>query len=108
MADETIPGDVLIYTLNYANKGDDDALAVKLVDPIPSDTEYVAGSAFGKGAAITFSIDGKEYEKADALGYMVNGEKVIASPELYTHIQWLVKKISSDDSGVAGFRVRVK
>ncbi|MDX8382321.1 MAG: hypothetical protein R8M14_09455 [Ghiorsea sp.] len=112
-ATEVKPGDILVYTLHYENKGDEVAKGVKLVDPIPETTTYLVGSVFGPGSEMAFSIDdGKKFNAPSLLTYSVSvGGKnvdVEASPEQYSHIQWSVKAIAPGKSGVAGFRVRVK
>ncbi|HRN61494.1 MAG TPA: DUF11 domain-containing protein [Luteimonas sp.] len=38
------PGDVLTYTVNFTNSGQDGATNVVITDPIPAGTTYVAGS----------------------------------------------------------------
>jgi len=110
---EAVPGDVLVYTLKYENKGDEAATDVGIVDPIPDATAYVVGSVFGPGAEVVFSIDdGKTFKAPSLLVYSVKvGDKMVnrkASPEQYTHIRWTVKEIPAGKSGIAGFRVRVK
>ncbi len=108
-AEEILPGDVVFYTLSFTNNGDEAATEVALVDPIPENTAYIAGSAFGEGADIAFSIDqGRSYQKPTLLTYTVNGKKQIASAEEYTHIRWLVKSIAPAKSGMVGFQVVVK
>lgn len=112
-AQDVLPGDVLVYTLSYVNKGNKDALNIELVDPIPESTVFIADSAFGPGASVLFSIDqGKTFKKPSLLSYEVDvaGKKVkrSASPEEYTHIRWIVEKVAPNKSGVAGFRARVK
>ena len=110
---EVVPGDILVYTLNYENKGDETATKVALVDPIPDTTTYIVGSVFSPGSTVAFSIDdGKTFKEPSLLVYQVSvGDKMVsrkASPEQYTHIRWTVKSIPAGKSGVAGFRVRVK
>ena len=108
------PGDVIFYTLSYVNSGDDVATNAVMDDPIPKGTVYLAGSAFGNDAEITFSIDnGKTFKKPSLLTYEVklpNGkiEKRTASPEQYTHIRWTVSVIPAHGSGQVGFQVRMK
>ena len=108
------PGDVIFYSLNYVNSGDEAATNAVLDDPIPNGTVYLPGSAFGKDAEITFSIDGgKTFKKPSLLTYEVklpNGknEKRSASPEEYTHIRWTVSVIPANGSGRVGFQVRMK
>ena len=108
------PGDVIFYTLNYVNSGDEVATNAVMDDPIPKGAVYLAGSAFGKDAEITFSIDGgKNFKKPSLLTYEVklpNGkvEKRTASSEQYTHVRWTVSVIPARGSGQVGFQVRVK
>jgi uncharacterized repeat protein (TIGR01451 family) len=108
------PGDIVIYTVNYINSGDEAATNAILDDPIPQGTVYLPGSAFGDGAEITFSIDsGKIYKKPSLLVYEVknqNGsiEKRTASPEEYTHIRWIISRIDAGAKGTVGFQVRIK
>jgi uncharacterized repeat protein (TIGR01451 family) len=52
------PGGVLTYSIVYTNTGDADALSLDVVDPVPSFTSYVAGSAAGTGTTVLFSHDG--------------------------------------------------
>ena len=110
-ATDVLPGDVIVYTLQYENKGDETAQNVVLNDPIPQGTSYVVDSAFSPAAEVSFSIDGKSFKNPSLLTYMVkkNGktEQRKASPEQYTHIRWLVKKVPVGKSGVVGFRVKV-
>lgn len=108
------PGDVIFYTLNYVNAEKDAATDAVLEDPIPKGTTYITGSAYGKDAEITFSIDGgKTFKKPSLLTYeykSANGkiEKRSASPEEYTHIRWTINTIPAHGSGRVGFQVRVK
>jgi uncharacterized repeat protein (TIGR01451 family) len=108
------PDDVIFYTLNYINSGNEAATSVILDDPIPMGTVYLPGSAFGDGAEVTFSIDnGKSFKKPSLLVYEVKGangqkEKRTASPEEYTHVRWIIGKIEAGAKGTVGFQVRIK
>jgi uncharacterized repeat protein (TIGR01451 family) len=107
------PGDVIFYTLSYINSGEDAATSVVLDDPIPAGTVYIPGSAYGDGAEILFSIDGKIFKKPSLLTYEIknrNGslEKRTASPEEYTHVRWVMAKIAAGARGNVGFQVRIK
>ena len=67
-ADKVEPGVVIFYTLSYVNSGDEAATNAVLDDPIPKGTVYLAGSAYGEGAEVTFSIDGgKTFKKPSLL-----------------------------------------
>ena len=113
-ADEIEPGNTLIYTVRYANNGDEKATSVKVNNPVPEGTAYVSGSATGKGSSILFSIDGgKTFNTPRKLTYeerLANGKtkKRKAGPEKYTHIRWVIDEIPPGRHGALGFRVKVK
>ena len=108
-AKEAMPGDVIFFTIHFENKDKDAVTNVDVVDPIPEGMTYINGSAFGAGTEISFSIDqGKSFKQASVLTYEVNGQKRMASPEAYSHIRWLVKKLDAGKSGIAGFKAKVK
>ncbi|MDH3384362.1 MAG: hypothetical protein OEM42_09905, partial [Deltaproteobacteria bacterium] len=93
----TGPGDVLMYTIRYENKGKAEARDAKIIDPVPQNTSYIGESTEGEGAEITFSLDGKTFGLPPMLTYRVkqaDGTEVehVATPDMYTHIQWKLKK----------------
>jgi len=107
-------GDVIFYTVNYVNSGDEPATNAVLDDPIPQGTSYIPGSAYGEGADIIFSIDhGKGFKKPSLLTYQIKSrdgsvEKRTASSEEYTNIRWTIATIPAGARGKVGFQVRVK
>ncbi len=113
-AKDVTPGSLLVYQLHYKNIGDSTAVGAALVNPVPDNTLYIDGSAFGPGSTIDFSIDrGEHYKKPSLLTYQVDTgegklEKRVASPEQYTHIRWTVQEIPAGKSGEASFQVRVQ
>ena len=108
------PGDVVEYVLTYANQGDAPALDANVDDAIPKGTTYLAGTATGEGAAVTFSSDGgKTFAPAVKLTYefrLPSGavEKRIATPDEYTHVRWTLKSVPPGATGKVAFRVKVK
>jgi uncharacterized repeat protein (TIGR01451 family) len=108
------PGDVLKYTIVYRNGGRTEARAARIVDPVPKEAAYVAGSAEGKDAAIAFSLDGEIFREPAQLKQKVRRadgaeEERQASPEMYTHIQWtLLKTVPPGGGGTVSFKVRVR
>lgn len=107
------PGDLIRYTILYTNIGSSEARNAVIVDPVPAGTTYVSGSAEGKGAEITFSVDGKQFETPALLKYRSkagqgqHGE-MIAMPEMYSHIKWkLVKVVPRGGTGSVSFSVKV-
>lgn len=113
-ATNVMPGEILFYTLTYANTGNESATNAVVDNPIPTGTVYLPGSADGQGADISFSIDGgKTFKKPSLLTYEVklpSGklDQRVASPEEYTHIRWTIKTIPAGGSGKIGFQVKVK
>lgn len=108
-----VPGDTLQYTLTYQNKGDEMATNAVIDDPIPKGMTYIANSAAGENAAITFSTDnGKTYAEATMLTYemtMPDGKvvKKAVSPDAYTNVRWVVKQVPPGTSGKVTFKVKV-
>ena len=113
-AKEVEPGQVLIFTLKYSNKGDENATNVVVDNPIPNETVYVVGSASGVGSDITFSINnGKDFKKPTLLTYEVKGPdgkkiKKKASPEQYTNVRWVISTVPPGKDGEVSFKTRVK
>jgi uncharacterized repeat protein (TIGR01451 family) len=106
------PGETVRYTISYTNGGSSEARNAVIVDPIPPGTAYLADSAEGKGAEITFSLDGKRYEPPTLLTYRAGngkGTEMTAVPGMYTHIRWkLAKPVPRGGSGEVRFKVTVK
>ncbi len=112
-ATEVEPGNVIFYTISFRNDGDEKATNAVLENPIPKDTRYAPGSAYGEGE-ITFSIDkGKSYNKPTLLTYEYKdkqGKPVtkIASPDVYTNIRWVIPVIEAGKQGSVGYQTIVK
>lgn len=113
-AKDADPGQNIIFTLNYKNKGNEKAVKVKIDNPIPKGTAYVVGSGIGKNSKMLFSIDGgKTYKAPSLLKYTVtltDGKKVQkqASPDQYTNVRWVINEIPPGSGGKVGFQVKVK
>lgn len=107
---KTVPGDVVRFTNHYINKGNAPADNVAITNPVPEHMTYVEGSAFGEGAAITFSVDkGKTFDVPAKLVKTEKGRKRPARPDEYTHIRWSFKeKLPAGKEGDAGFKARIK
>jgi len=105
------PGDEVIYTTTFTNQGAKPAGNVVITNPVPANTSYVGGSAFGDNTEITYSADGgKTYGKPDKLTVKTSeGRERPAIPGEYTHIRWVYKgELAPAKTGTAGFRVVVK
>jgi len=115
-AKDVVPGDVILYTVTYRNDGDEKATNAVIDNPIPKDTRYVPGSAYGEDeGGISFSIDkGKSYNKPSLLFYEITDKqqgktvKKVASPDIYTNIRWVIPVIEAGKQGTVGFKAVVK
>lgn len=108
------PGDVIRYTIAYRNGGKSEARDAAIVDPVPKGTTYIPGSAAGEGAEITFSLDGKTFQAPPQLKYRVrqpdgSEAELVASPDMYTHIRWTLRKpVPPQGTGAVSFKVKVR
>lgn len=106
-----VPGDQVIYTINYENKGKLPADRVVVTDPIPPEVSYVDGSAFGPGTEIEFSADGgKTWGAPAALKVKgADGKERAATAADYTHIRWkLAASVAPGQKGFVRFRAVLK
>lgn len=86
-------GQVVFYTVRIHNPAPIHARDVTVTQRIPDNTAYIADSAAGPGAEISFSLDGgqtfagpDQLTTADAAG-----AARLASAEQYTHIRWRLR-----------------
>ncbi|MBK9160125.1 MAG: DUF11 domain-containing protein [Nitrosomonadales bacterium] len=109
--DKAVPGTEVIFTNTFENTGDKTASDITVENPIPANTEYVGGSAFGKDCVILFSVDGgMHYGYAEDLKIKdEKGNARNALPREYTHIRWTYKgQLAGGKSGEVGFRATIK
>ncbi len=106
-----IPGDRIVYTITFANKGEEVADNINVVDPIPEQMRFIAGSAFGPGTKITFSADGgKTFGlPGDITVVDDTGRMRSASPADYTHIRWkFLSPLKPGTQAYAQFKAELK
>ncbi len=111
LPDKAIPGTEVIYTNTFENVINKPASNIVINNPIPNDSEYKAGSAFGKDCEILFSVDGgKKFGHAEELKINdAEGKERTALPREYTHIRWIYKgQLAAGKSGEVGFRAVIK
>lgn len=109
--DKAPPGTEVIYTTTFTNNGSKPAGNIAITNPVPANTTYVGGSAFGDNTDVTFSIDGgKTYAAADKLRVKTaEGRERAALPTDYTHIRWAYKgDLTPAKTGTADFRAVIK
>ena len=107
------PTDLQLFTGRFHYDGGQPVIGLRIVLPIPTGTHYVADSATGPGADISFSADGgRTFAEPNALTVaVVPAEHASAArraePEEYTHIRWdLAGEYSAGTRGLVSFRAR--
>ena len=110
-ADRVVPGDRVIYTLQVRNTGDTVVSSPTLTHPVPEHMRYVADSAVGPGAEVSYSVDGGHTFLA-AASLRVRGPDGQPRPAVaadYTHIRWQLKNsLRADAVAFVRFRAVVK
>jgi uncharacterized repeat protein (TIGR01451 family) len=113
-AGDIFPDEIITYTLSFINSGDETAKGVAVSNRIPPETTYVLGSATEGEMDLSFSIDGgNNFKKPSLLTYELSRpdgtkEKRVATPELYTHIRWVISNLAPSGAGSVNFKVKVK
>lgn len=109
--DTAVPGTEVIYTTTFLNVSGKPVGNIALNNPVPANTTYKGGSAFGANTEISFSIDGgKTWGTPDKLKVrLADGKERPALPSEYTHIRWTYKgDLGAGKSGDVGFRVVIQ
>lgn len=105
-ADHVLPGTEVIWNVNYEIVGNQPVTDAVITDPVPQNMEYVAGSAAGEKAEITFSVDGgKTFNTPDQLQVKnPDGSLRTALPKDYTTVRWVLKgTLASGAKGTVTF-----
>jgi uncharacterized repeat protein (TIGR01451 family) len=110
-ADRVVPGDRVIYTLEVRNTGVALLEAPTVIHPIPEHMRYVADSAVGPGAEVSYSVDGgKSFDRAEnLLVKTADDQSRPATAADYTHIRWHLKNnLKANSVAFVRFRALVK
>jgi uncharacterized repeat protein (TIGR01451 family) len=110
-ADRVVPGDRIIYTLEVRNTGATTVPSPTVTHSVPDHMRYVANSAVGPGAEVTFSVDGgRTFGRTDTL--LVKGQDGQPRPAVaadYTDIRWQLKNdMKANSVAFVRFRALVK
>ena len=109
-AGKVVPGTLVVWTVTAANVCDKPAVKVQIDNPIPAQMSYVADSAIGAGADISFSTDGRQF--ADPAALQVRDEAGNSRPARssdYTHIRWSLRNpIGPGQVAMARYRAALK
>jgi uncharacterized repeat protein (TIGR01451 family) len=108
-AEKARPGEVIEYKAVYRNKGKSPAGDLKATIPVPLGTEYIPGSA--KPAAMTASLDGKEYAPVPLKNKVTlpSGKTEIRDVpyDEYRFFRWDLKTLEPGKSATVSLRVKI-
>jgi uncharacterized repeat protein (TIGR01451 family) len=91
-ASKVVPGDEIVWTITAKNVCDKAADNIVIANPLPEQMSYVANSAMGVGADITYSVDGKDFNAPTAIVvHDATGIRRTASPDEYRAVRWTYK-----------------
>jgi uncharacterized repeat protein (TIGR01451 family) len=110
-ADRVVPGDRVLYTLEVRNIGAVAVISPVIIHPIPEHMRYVADSAVGPGAEVSYSVDGgRSFDRAENLHISgADGQPRPAGAADYTHIRWRLKNnLKANSVAFVRFRALVK
>jgi uncharacterized repeat protein (TIGR01451 family) len=110
-ADRVVPGDRVLYTLEVRNAGTTALDTPIVTQPVPEHMRYVADTAVGPGADVTYSVDGGHtFDRAENLKVTgSDGNPRLAVAADYTHIRWQLKNsLKVNSTAFVRFRALVK
>jgi uncharacterized repeat protein (TIGR01451 family) len=110
-ADRVVPGDEVFYTLEIRNTGSRPLPPPTVDFPIPEHMRYIANSAVGAGAEVSYSVDGGHtFDRPENLSVVpADGDARPATATDYTHIRWRLKHaLQGKAMALARFRAVVK
>lgn len=105
-----IPGDEILYVTTFTNVSNQATKNIVITNPVPNNSVYKQGSAFGAGTQITFSVDsGKSYANESGLVVSDEGAQRPAKAEEYTDIRWVYQgELAPNAEGTVSFRTIIK
>ena len=109
-ADRVVSGDQIIYTLEVRNTAASTVHAPTVTYAVPSHMWYVADSAVGPGAEVSFSVDGgHNFDSPENLEIATADGRRAAAAADYTHIRWqLSRDLKANSVAFLRFRAMVK
>jgi uncharacterized repeat protein (TIGR01451 family) len=109
-ADTVVPGESVVYSINYYNDQDKAAENVVLVMPVPDVLILVEGSADIEGAETTYSADGGQSfaQRQNVVVKLEDNTTRAADTADITHIKWIVASITPDQRGSLSFKGKLK
>ncbi len=110
-AAKVVPGDEVIYVIEFENTGTEAAGNIVIRNPVPGHTRYKAGSAAGTDTTISYSVDGgKTFDVPENL--VITGDDGSTRPANaadYTDVRWTyTRELQPGDQSSVEYRVVIK
>lgn len=105
-ADQVVPGERIVYSLNYFNDLEETAENIVMVMPVPAELVYVEGSAENGTILATYSVDGGQTfaSRQDLMVVLDDETKRAAQSEDITHVKWVVAAVDPGETGSLSFK----
>jgi len=110
-ASKVVPGDEVIYVIEFENTGAEAAENIVIRNPVPANTRYKAGSAAGTDTSISYSVDGgKNFDAPENLVITeADGTTRPARATDYTAVRWIyTRALQPREKSSVEYRVVVK
>jgi uncharacterized repeat protein (TIGR01451 family) len=108
---KVVPGDEVVYTIRYANKGTEPAADVVITNPIPEHMVFTQVVESPQTAVVSMSADGgSEYGSPGDLSVKdAGGELRPATASDFTHVRWVFQEpLAAGAEGSVSFRAQLQ
>lgn len=109
--EKIVPGERVVYTLDFKNDDIEAANDIVLTMPIPAEVKYLEGTAEVPETNVTFSADGGEsFSSRQSVMLMDSAGNIrAAGADELTHIRWSVPgPVEAGEGGVLSFAASVR
>ena len=107
---KVLPGDEVVWTITATNTCSKPADKIVVNNNVPEHMVYVADSAMGTGTEITFTLNGKDYSKANELVVRdADGKSRPARADEIKAIRWTYSNaFTANAVGFVRYRAKLK
>ena len=110
-AAKVVPGDEVIYTINFVNRGTEPAADVVITNPIPEHMVFTKVEESPRAANVSMSADGGErYDSPRNLTVPdAKGQPRPAKASDFTHVRWVLQDpVEPGAEGSVSFRAQLQ
>ena len=107
---KVVPGDTIVWTTTARNLCEKAADNIVIDQPVPAEMNFIANSALGGTARITYSVDGQLFKAAAELSVRLpDGSTRVARAEEIRHVRWtMTSALAAKDQTVVRYRAVVR